>query len=160
MTNNNKQPKTPGERFLSWAKAVSVIVATCIAVYAAFKGNEAKDDVDSTWIALKEKVDKQSEVINKQSETIEKLTRRMVFFQGHQSGFSAGQLYEQKASLEKELAELNAKRVSRSATRDEIAAILRGQKIRKSPKSAVKPSAGDEQTFQKIQPLPFRPGVK
>lgn len=156
MVLDDKPPKTPGEWFLSWAKAVSIIVATCIAIYAALKGNEAKDDVDSTWVALKEKVDRQSEVINKQSETIEKLTRRMVFFQGWQSGQSAGKLYEQKASLEKQLDELRAKKLPRSVTKEALVDILRGSHSGSKPKAASK-ALGDAQQFQKITPLPFRP---
>lgn len=158
MTLNDKQPKTPGERFLWWAKGVSALALASIAVYAALTGNEAKDNVDSTWDALQAKVDKQSVVINKQSETVEKLTRRMVFFQGWQAGFSSGKLYEQNETLQKQLEELKAKKIPRSADRKLIVEILRGKRV-ESRKPKAQPKATSK-PFQKIDPLPDRPYKK
>lgn len=157
MALSSKTSKTPGERFLSWAKGLSVIVATCIAIYAAFKGNEAKDNVDSTWEALKAKVDKQSDVINEQSKTIEKLVRRMVFFQGHQAGFSAGQLYEQKASLEKQLDDLRDKKLPKTVASEIVIVSPKEKPVTKSSDDPLKSSP----TFQRMQDLPrFPKGMK
>jgi hypothetical protein len=139
------------ERFATWAKGLSVVVATCIAIYAALAGNQAKNDVDSTWVALKEKVDNQSKVINKQSDTIEKLTRRMIFFQAHQAGMSAGKLYEQNKRLQKELEDLRKKR------RQSGAKAVKFTEPKKPASARPQPPPSPKSTFQQIQPLPHKP---
>lgn len=154
---NGKLSKTPGERFLSWAKGLSVIVAACLAIYAAFAGNKAQDGVDKNYDTLAEQVNKQNKVINAQSEKLERLTRRMMFFQGHQAGFSAGQLYEQKVTLEKQLDELRAKKIPPSVSREQIVEILRGARPKPSKASKQPATSGDTQQIQKLAPMPLKP---
>lgn len=158
LNGNDKTPQTPGERFLSWAKGLSVVVATCIAVYAAVKGNQANEGVDDNYKTLAEQVNKQNKVINSQSEKIEKLTRRIVFFQGHQAGLAAGKLYEQNELLTKQLDELKAKKIPRSVSRKAIVEILRS--ARTTPRKHTKPpKSGD--AIQKLSPMaPYRKAGK
>lgn len=148
MPLNNNKSKTPGERFLSWAKGISIIVATCIAVYAALKGNEAQNNVDSTWETLRDQVNKQNEVINSQGEAIEKLTRRMIFFQGHQEGVSAGRLFELNSQLEKQIDRLKRKLVK--GDKSDIPKPAKPTRNKKPPQV--------QKPFHKLKPLMDKQG--
>lgn len=90
MPTEEKQPPTRSERAVSWAKAVSILVATGVAFYAAaIKGepgaDEAKARVDKTWKELKREVRKMTQAYNK-------LHTRVVYFQAREEGHTSGVL--------------------------------------------------------------------
>lgn len=161
---NGKQPKTPGERAWWWTKSIVALTTAGLAIYAARTGSNAEEGVDKSYETLAEQVNKQNKVINAQSEKLEKLTRRMVFFQAHQAGYSAGKLYERNEMLQKQLDELRAKKLPRSVSRDQIVEILRGSRVedrKLKPPKATKPPAlpapPSREQMQKLHPLPKKP---
>lgn len=158
MTLNGKAPKTLGEKVSTWAKAIGVIGATLVAVYGVIKSDNAEQGVDKSYETLAEQVNKQNKVINAQSEKLEKLTRRMVFFQAHQAGFSAGKLHESNEVLQKQLDELRAKKIPKSVSREQLIEILRGvPKPTKAKKPPALPAPPSREQMQKLHPLPKKP---
>lgn len=98
MTDEAKPAKTPGERAATWAKVISLLVATAIAVYAAaFKGepgaDQAKTRVDQTW-------DKAQADIARLTKMYHKLHQRVIYFQGRDEGVRAGVLKAQLDQLQ------------------------------------------------------------
>jgi hypothetical protein len=152
MSDDKKKELAPSERFLNWAKALGVILpiigAAIISVLGWFKGNDAQGDVDSLILQLDKRVAKQEQVINAQSEKLEKMARRMIFFQAHQTGFSAGSLYEKNQQLEKTVAELRAKKVVRVVTKE---------RVRKVPSKLEKDDPIMQQQIPRLPaPKPFK----
>lgn len=95
---DDARPKTPGERAATWAKVISLIVATGIAVYAAaFKGepgaNEAKSRVDQTWVKMQHDTARLTAMY-------QKLHQRVIYFQGRDEGVRAGVLKAQLDQLQ------------------------------------------------------------
>jgi hypothetical protein len=156
-----KKDLTFGERLVNWAKAFAIIIpligATAASVLGYFKSDDAQKDVDDQWKKLEERVLKHESVINKQSSAIEKLTRRIIYFQGHQEGVRSGKLYEQNVSLQRQLDELKARKVPKSVKVSEIKKLLG---VARKPKSRPK-AAGDspvQKTIPRLIPKPFRKG--
>jgi hypothetical protein len=153
-----KRPRTLGEKVSTWAKAIAVLAASGIAVYGAMQGTEAKDDADDNLVQLSEQVTKQNNVINKQSAKLEKLKHQMAFYEGHQAGFSAGKLYEQKEDLSKRLDKCFSRRIPRSVTAEKLVEILRSKR---TEQRKLKPRFKSGKPIQKLAPMhPYRNGKK
>jgi len=154
-----KKAKTLGEKMYTWAKVVGVLIPLVGVSYAGisgwFKGDDAQQNIDHLIQQLGERVAKQERVINTQSEKLEKMARRMIFFQGHQAGVSAGKLFIKQEQTEQALHKCiatNAKkgRVKKSDLEDMIGAAVKRVDSRPRHKPT-KP-----QGIPRLQPRPFR----
>lgn len=156
---SEKKVLTLGERAANWAKVIAIIVSTVGAAVVGsvgfFKGDDAQKNIDSLIQQLGLRVAKQERVINLQSEKLEKMARRMIFFQGHQAGVSAGKLYLKVEQTEKALntciaSQAKRGRVKKGELEDMIGAVMKRQRP-KTTSSAAKP-----QGIQRLEPKPFR----
>jgi hypothetical protein len=164
MEGESPKEVTLGEKALNWAKVLGILLpvlgAALVSVLGYFKSDDAQGGVDDLVKQLDKRVAKQEKVINAQSEQLEKMARRLIFFQAHQEGVSAGKLYAKNEQLEKLLVELKAKKIARSARAEKIIEILRGarvgtRKLRPPPKPPV------QRTLPRIKSTPFsRKGAK
>lgn len=152
---------SPSERAVNWAKACALILpvlgTAVVSVLGWFKSDSAESGVDSLLLQLDKRVAKQERVINTQSEKLETMYRRLVFFQAHQEGFTAGQLYAKNEQLERELTELKAKRLSRSERAKRFLEILREAQKSKAPVRAAPapPPAAAVQQIPRLKSAPF-----
>ncbi|MHC4507745.1 MAG: hypothetical protein ACYTAO_02160 [Planctomycetota bacterium] len=162
MTDDNgrKRDLTLGEKAVNWAKALGIILpligAGLVSTLGYFKSDSAEVGVDSLVKQLDKRVAKQEKVINAQSEQLERMMRRLIFFQAHQEGVSAGKLAAKVETLEQKLTELKAKRGSRSERFKKLVEILKGTKKRAPrPKAPPKPQPDKVQTIPRIKSAPF-----
>jgi polyhydroxyalkanoate synthesis regulator phasin len=163
MTDDNgrKRELTMGEKAVNWAKALGIILpmigAGVVSTLGYFKSDSAEVGVDSLVKQLDKRVAKQEKVINAQSEQLEKMMRRLIFFQAHQEGVSAGKLSAKVEDLEKRLAELKAKKIPHSVRTERIVEILRGSKVgtRKLSPPPAKPKPDKVQSIPRIKSAPF-----
>ncbi|KPK67242.1 hypothetical protein AMJ82_11015 [candidate division TA06 bacterium SM23_40] len=134
-----------------------IAVAAIAAAMGYSKGDSAEGAVDRMLEQLSERVAKQEAVINAQSEKLEKLARRMIFFQGHQAGISAGALQAKAEQLERQLAETRARR-----PRPKVLNTLRGEKRpakpAKRPPPEPAPPPPEQQKIPRLEPMQFRRG--
>jgi len=167
--NGNGKPRglAPSERAVNWAKAcgilLPILVAAVVSVLGWFKSDDAQGDVSSLIKQLDTRVARQEKVINVQSAKLETMYRRLVFFQAHQEGFTAGKLYAKNEQLEKTLTGLKAKRLSRAERRQRLVDLIR--KAQKAPASATRPMpapapppADAVQQIPRLHPKPFKRG--
>lgn len=156
----DKKMLTLGERAANWAKALGIILpvmaAGVVGTIGFFKGDDAQQNIDSLIQQLGERVAKQERVINVQSEKLEKMARRMIFFQGHQAGVSAGKLFTKQEQTEQALNKciaVNAKKgkVKKGELEDMIGAAMKRQRPRIKASGATKP-----QGIPRLEPKPFR----
>jgi len=160
---SEKKMLTLGERAANWAKALGIILpvmgAGIVGTIGFFKGDDAQQNIDHLIQQLGERVAKQERIINTQSEKLEKMARRMIFFQGHQAGVSAGKLYSKVEQTEQALHQcLAGKAKTAKMQKDELEALISGALKRRKPKvtsGAVKP-----QGIPRLQPRPFRKKAK
>jgi hypothetical protein len=137
-----------------------ILGTAIVSILGWLKSDNAETGVDSLLLQLDKRVAKQEKVINVQSEKLEVMYRRLVFFQAHQEGFTAGKLYEKNEQLEKSLAELKARKLSRPERTRRLIEILRGAS--KSPVSATRPPPApappprDVQQIPRLHPKPFK----
>jgi hypothetical protein len=163
MDKKDKKELTLGEKALNWAKAIGIILplvgAGVVSVLGWFKSDAAETGVDSLVLQLSERVAKQEKVINAQSEKLEKMARRMIFFQGHQAGFSAGKLYVKVEETEKQLAQCVAKQAQRGqVTKNELESMIGAAMKRRSKPSTS--GSSKVQSIPRIKSKPFNKGEK
>ena len=152
----DKKMLTLGERAANWAKAMALIIpvlgASIVGAAGWLKGDDAQGDVASLVKQLNDRVGKQEKVINTQSEKLEKMARRMIFFQGHQAGFSSGQLFVKLENTEKQLDQCVSKRTK--IGKDELMDLLgQARAGRPQPKAAAPPV---QKKIPRLYSKPFR----
>ncbi len=151
---------TLGERAANWAKAMALILpvlgAAVVGSLGYFKGDDAQQNVDGLIDQLGKRVAKQERVINTQSEKLETMARRMIFFQGHQSGVSAGKLYTKVEQTTLALSKCIASQAKRGRVKkDELEDLINGAMKRSRPR--IKASgAAKPQGIPRLEPKPFR----
>lgn len=158
MSDDNNGKKTPGERALAWAKSVGALAVALGVVLGWFKSDDAQSGVDNLVQQLSERVAKQEKVINTQSEKLEKMARRMIFFQGHQSGVSAGRLSLRVEELEEDLSGCIAKSVKRAkVNKTDIEDLIGSAFSRRGKRSpAPKPQDTEQQKIPRLYSKPFK----
>jgi len=143
MTEEKKDPKvlTISEKAVNWAKALGIILPLIgtgvVSTWGLIKSDSAENGLDNLIQQLNERVAKHEKVINAQSDRLEKMAKRLIFFQAHQAGFNSGKLYSELEQTRKELADLRAKKITKSVGQKKLAKILR-KKMVPSPTIPVK----------------------
>jgi hypothetical protein len=150
-------------RAVNWATACGILLpligTAIVSILGWLKSDNAETGVDSLLLQLDKRVARQEKVINVQSEKLETMYRRLVFFQAHQEGFTAGKLYEKNEQLEKQLTELRAKRLSRPERTRRLIEILRGASqapTSTKPAPPAPPPANAVQQIPRLHPKPFK----
>ncbi len=154
----DKKILTLGERAANWAKVLAVIATVAGAAVtgglAWLKGDDAQQNIDHLIQQLGKRVAKQERVINTQSEKLEKMARRMIFFQGHQAGVSAGKLSFKLASAEKKLDQCMSK--PGKIKKSELMEILGAARSISRPRIKASGGATKPQGIPRLEPKPFR----
>jgi len=152
-----KKELTLGERAVNWAKAMGIILpligTATVSVWGLIKSDSAETGVDSLVKQLNERVIKHEKVINTQSEQLEKMMRRLIFFQAHQEGRTAGKMQAKIDKLEDDLAALKAKKITRTVASKQLQQLLK-----KAPKRVPlqpKVQADQVQSIPRFKPKPF-----
>lgn len=166
MTEEEKKARelTLGERAVNWAKAMGIILplvgTAVVSTLGWFKSDSAETGVDSLVKQLDKRVAKQEKVINTQSEQLEKMMRRLIFFQAHQEGRTAGKMQAKIDQLEHELAALQAKKISRTVASKKLEKIIKSvqkkEDDRPPPAPAPPPQADQVQSIPRLKPKAFR----
>lgn len=167
MTSKERRDLTLGERLVNWAKALGIILPLLgtgiVSLLGYIKSDNTQGGLDSLIQQLNDRVAKQERVINAQSEKLEKMARRMVFFQAHQDGLNAGRLYEKSEQLQKALAEIKAKKITKVVGQRKLEKILRSRPDPKEPVEKPLPDPSppepaeqkDAARIPRIRPKPF-----
>jgi hypothetical protein len=158
---DDKKVLTLGERAANWAKALALIIpvmgASIAGAVGFLKGDDAQKNIDSLIDQLSSRVAKQERAINAQSEAVEKMARRMIFFQGHQAGVSAGKLFFKLEATEQSLntclaSQAKRGRVKKGELEDMIGAAMK----RSRPRIKASGGVAKPQGIQRLEPRPFR----
>jgi hypothetical protein len=113
MSEEKAKELTKSERFVNYAKGCALILpilgALSMGVFNLFKGEPV---AQKTWETVRDK-------LNEQSVVIDKLTKKVLYWQGHEAGRSAGAIYEKLQLAEKKNDELMAQITSKKLSRSE-----------------------------------------
>ena len=139
---------TLGERAVNWTKSIGALVLAVGMIAGYLKSDDAQGNVDVLIKQLDVRVAKQEKIINAQSEKLEKMARRIIFFQGHHAGMTAGKLYAKAEKLEQDLEKLRS--------RKKIVQVVpkKSAVLRSTTQKKPKPKASD--SIPRLHSKPFR----
>lgn len=122
MTEEKEKKLAQSEKFVNYMKGLALILpilgALAIGIINLVRGEPV---AEKTWETVRDK-------LNEQSKVIDKLTKRVMYWQGHESGRSAGALYEKLQQSEKKvddlMAKLATKKVQKVKTKPEVEVLV------------------------------------
>jgi predicted transcriptional regulator len=159
MTDEKEKKLAQSEKFLNYAKGLAVVLpvvgALALGVINMFKGEPV---AEKTWETVRDK-------LNEQSKVIDKLTKRVLYWQGHEAGRSAGAIYEKLQQAEKQneslMAQIATKKVKKAKTPQEvkilIGKLVEERALRKKlegKKAKMEKRMNAQKPLPKLAPLP------
>lgn len=153
MSEEEKKELSRSEKFLNYTKGLAVILpvvgAFGLGIFNLAKGEPV---AEKTWETVRDK-------LNEQSIVIDKLTKKVLYWQGHESGRSAGALYEKLQQAEKKNEELTAqlttRKISRSNRRSTVELLV--TKLLEERTLRKKAEVGKAKLTKGIQQKPIKP---
>lgn len=104
--NGKKRPLTRAEKFKNYGIGIGAMSALLLGIWANVRGEPT---AEKTWTTLRTQVNAVSDAVNK-------LTRRVVFLQAHESGRTAASIQLKLEEAEKKIARLEASLAARGAS--------------------------------------------